>query len=55
MLNEESRKLREVRIVPHIAAVWRYRAHRLVKSANRNGIDKYITPFVVVPMTPVAP
>ena len=53
VLKDESRKLTHERITPQKAAVRRMRAHRLVKSANRNGIDRYMTPFEVVPMIPV--
>ena len=52
-LKEESRKLTQVRITPQKAAVRRWRAHRRVNIANRNGMDRYMTPFEVVPMIPV--
>ena len=43
----------QVSATPHNAATCRIRAHRLVKSANRKGMDRYMTPLDVVPMTPV--
>ena len=53
VLNDESRKLRQVRSAPQRAAVCRLRAQRLVKSAKKKGIERYITPLKVVPMIPV--
>ena len=54
VLKEDSRKLRQVSTTPQKAAVWRLPAQRLVKSANKKGIDRYMTPLKVVPMTPVS-
>ena len=42
-----------VSAVPQRAAVRRLHAHRLVNSANRKGMDRYMTPLEVVPMIPV--
>ena len=46
-------KLAHANSVPAIEASWRFRAHRRVKRAKRKGMARYITPLVVVPITPV--
>src|SRR5277367_2586100 len=42
-----------VSTAPQRAAVWRLPAHRLVNSAKRKGMERYMTPLEVVPMTPL--
>lgn len=51
VLKDDRRKLTQVSTAPQKAAVWRLRAHRLVNNANKMGIERYMTPFWVVPMT----
>ncbi len=53
VLKDDTRKLRLVSAAPQRAAVWRLAAHLLEKSANRKGIERYITPLEVVPIIPV--
>ena len=50
---EDSRNLILVRAAPQRAAGRLLRAPRLVKRANRNGMERYMTPLEVVPIIPV--
>lgn len=52
VLKEESRKPAQLRTMPPRAVVRRKRAHRRLSAAKRKGIDRYMTPLEVVPMTP---
>jgi hypothetical protein len=53
VLNEDRKRPALDSSKPQIAEVRRHRARRFVKIANKNGIDRYMTPFMVVPTTPV--
>lgn len=49
---EETKKLRQARTTPQNAVVRRKRAQRRLNAAKRRGMERYMTPFEVVPMTP---
>lgn len=53
VLKEDRTKLIHVSAAPQRAAAGRLRAHRLANGANRKGMERYMTPLVVVPMIPV--
>jgi hypothetical protein len=53
-LNEDKKKLKQVRATPQRAAIRRILAQRLVNKANKKGIERYMTPLDVVPIIPVS-
>ena len=54
VLKEEIKKLAHASTIPQKAVVRRKRAHRRLNAAKSMGIERYMTPFEVVPMTPTA-